>query len=81
MHSFMVNLGAECLQKLIFEPNVRWANRSIIPAFTQRKGPICVVTGLYHLLGLPSDPAQTSLIKILRDNGFSVVRETADSLR
>lgn len=67
------------LDKIIFEPNRRWCSRTILPALAQVKmgeKPVCVAVGVCHLMGRASEKKETSIIKILRENGFDVTRIT-----
>lgn len=80
LHSFLVNTTG-FLQETIFNPNILWAKRSIIPAFTQLstgKRPICVLLGAEHLFGQAGSSDQISIIKILRENGFTVTRVASE---
>ena len=75
MYSYMLNLGTSILQKIIFQPNVTWTTRSIIPALTKFKSgdrPICVAVGVNHLLGQPSDSQQTSISRFCESEDLSL---------
>lgn len=76
LHRFMETTPQQDLQEAIFKTNVLWTQRSIIPALRQQKDgkSICVMVGVNHLLGAPSAPEQTSIIKLLREQGFKVAR-------
>jgi hypothetical protein len=76
LHRFMEIVPKQDLQEAIFKPNVLWAQKSIIPALRQQKDgkSICVMVGVNHLLGDPDAPEQTSIIKLLREQGFKVAR-------
>ena len=74
-NSMMIGLGD--LDEAIFKPNLRWAERFIIPALRSKKVdelPICVAVGANHLLSRPSDRDQIGLINLLRNHGFEVKR-------
>jgi hypothetical protein len=74
-NSMMIGHGD--LDEAIFKPNLRWAERLIIPALRSKKVdelPICVAVGVNHLLSRPSDRDQIGLINLLRNHGFEVKR-------
>ena len=78
IHSIMINTQSfKTLKSLAYEPNVLWAQEKILPALRALKAkdkPIAIAVGVNHLIAKPDDPLQVSLIKILRNSGFTVDR-------